>query len=115
MNKVSHINEIVHGDALIVVPSLEKKFDRVLMPYPDLFETAIAIAIEAVKNYGIIHPHLFVEADSKKNTLISAYNIVTERLHKLGVSAEVLGGHVIRGVAPRKYHVVVDVRVVKGL
>lgn len=115
LNKVAHINEIIQGDALIVTPSMEEKFDRVLMPYPDLFKEAIRVAVLVVKEDSYMHPHLFVDGDSKKDALVKAYEFVINELKSLGLLARATGGHVIRSVAPRRYHVTVDVYVEKKM
>ncbi|MEM0026819.1 MAG: class I SAM-dependent methyltransferase family protein [Ignisphaera sp.] len=109
INKVGVFNEIIHGDALTITPSLNEKFDRILMPYPDAFKDAFKVALNAVKIDGYLHPHLFVEASNKREALHRAYDTVSVYAQSLGAIVESLGGHVIRGVAPRKYHVTVDV------
>jgi len=109
LNKVSAINEILHGDALLLTESFSEKFDRILMPYPELFEKALRVSLEAVKLGGYLHPHLFVIAENKKNALQKAFEIVINIAKEAGSIVEPIGGHVIRGVASRKYHVVADV------
>lgn len=113
LNKVASLNEIIHGDALSIVPSLQRKFDRILMPFPDLFEKAIEVAMMIVKEESIVHPHLFIEARNKQEALIKSAETVKKFIEKYGVSAEITGGHVIRGVAPYKYHATVDVVIKK--
>jgi tRNA (guanine37-N1)-methyltransferase len=113
LNKVSAVNEVINGDALIITSALGEKFDRVLMPYPDLFEEALKVSVYAVKEGGFLHPHLFIEGDNKRIALENAYRTVIERLHNLGVVGKIIGGHVIRSIAPRKYHITVDVYVEK--
>ncbi|MEM1683978.1 MAG: class I SAM-dependent methyltransferase family protein [Ignisphaera sp.] len=114
LNKVPIFNEVIHGDSLLIVPALKEKFDRILMPYPDMFEEAIDVAIKAVKDYGYIHPHLFIEAENKRQAFMKAVEKVVERISSTNISIEVVGGHVIRGVSPRKYHVAVDIVVKKS-
>lgn len=109
LNRVGAYNDVIHGDALAITYSLSEKFDRILMPYPDAFKSALKTALTAIKLDGYLHPHLFVEAPSKREALRKAYDIVTVYAQSLGAVVEPLGGHVIRGVAPRKYHVTVDV------
>jgi|UniRef100_A0A7J2TAN9 Predicted methyltransferase len=109
LNKVSAVNEILHGDAMLLVDSFSEKFDRILMPYPELFEKALRVSIKAVKLGGYLHPHLFVNAENKKVALQKAFRNVTSVAKEFGSIVEPVGGHVIRGVASRKYHVVVDV------
>ncbi|MCS7111263.1 MAG: class I SAM-dependent methyltransferase family protein [Ignisphaera sp.] len=109
LNKVASLNEIIHGDALVLTPSLQSEFDRVLMPLPDLFEKAVEASVLIVRNGGTLHPHLFVEARNKREALARAAESVKRVIEKFGIYTTVVGGHVIRGVAPRKYHVTVDV------
>jgi tRNA (guanine37-N1)-methyltransferase len=108
LNKVASINEIIHGDALIITSSFDNLFDRILMPYPELFEQALRVALKAVKIGGVIHPHLFVDAHNKREALLKAFQIVSRIAEEEKAKVEPVGGHVIRGVATRKYHVVVD-------
>ncbi|MEL9940095.1 MAG: methyltransferase [Ignisphaera sp.] len=109
INRVEAYNDIIHGDALTITSSLNEKFDRILLPYPDAFKDAFKVALDAVKIGGYLHPHLFVEAPNKREALHKAYETVSTYAQSLGAVVEPLGGHVIRGVAPRKYHVTVDV------
>ncbi len=108
LNKVDAFNEVIHGDALLITPTFHEEFDRILMPYPDIFENAFKASLSAVKIGGYLHPHLFVEAQNKHEAMQKAYDIIKLHAKELGVVVETLGGHVIRGVAPRKYHVTVD-------
>ncbi|MEM4788508.1 MAG: class I SAM-dependent methyltransferase family protein [Ignisphaera sp.] len=115
LNKVAHLNEVIQGNALLITPAMEEKFDRVLMPYPDLFREAIRVAAAVVKENSYIHPHLFVDGDSKRDVLVKACESVINELKSLGLLARAIGGHVIRSVAPRRYHVTVDAYVEKRL
>jgi len=111
INKVAQINEAVLADSLLLAEGFEEKFDRVLMPYPELFERALPKALKVVKPGGYIHPHIFVDARSKKEALDVAAGIVKKLSEKYGYRVDTCGGHVIRGVAPRRYHVVLDLKV----
>ncbi len=113
INKVTHLNEIIHGDALLITSSLQSKFDRILMPFPELFEKAVEVAIPVIREGGIVHPHLFIEATNKKEALVKATETVKKLIERFEVFTEVIGGHVIRGIAPHKYHVTVDVVIKK--
>lgn len=115
LNKVAQVNEIIHGDSLLIASTLNDKFDRVLMPYPDLFEDAIIIASRVTKNNGYIHPHLFVDSSNRREALLKASEIILDRLNRINIVAKVCGGHVIRGVAPRKYHVAIDVQIINKI
>lgn len=113
LNKVAYFNEVVHGDSLLIIPSLREKFDRILMPYPDMFNEAMEVAVTVVRNGGYLHPHIFIEAENKRDALEKAFEKVIAKAFSLDITVEVIGGHVIRGVASRKYHVAVDTMIRK--
>ena len=111
LNGVSSVNEVIEGDALLICRGLRRSFDRVLMPLPELWREALSAALGVVVGGGYLHPHLFVDAQRKREALERAATIVLSELRKRGVGCEVVGGHVIRSVGPRRYHVVLDVRI----
>ncbi len=113
INKVSHVNEVIEGDAFTVVKGLRTKFDRILLPLPERWREALRASLVVAKPGSWIHPHLFVEAQRKKSSMEVAQSLVMKELESLGVKAVVRGGHVIRSVGPRKYHVVLDVEVME--
>lgn len=113
INGVASVNEVVEGDALLIAEGLRREFDRVLLPLPELWREALRKAVKVVRVGGWIHPHLFVSASRKREAMEVAKVEVLKELASLGIGAEVVGGHVIRSVGPRKYHVTLDVRVTR--
>ncbi len=109
LNRVEHLNDVVLGEAISVTSSMPREFHRVLMPLPELWREALRAALKAVKMGGYIHPHIFVEANRRKEAFEKASQIVGEELRSLGAMHRIVGGHVIRSVGPRKYHVVLDI------
>jgi len=113
LNKVEVVNDVIHGDAFLVTQSLsDESFDRVLIPLPELALKAFRLALRIVRNSGIVHVHLFVESQHKKNAIAEAMRKLTQE-PLAGVEIRLYGGHVIRSIGPRKYHVVLDIEVLK--
>ena len=113
LNKVEEVNDVIHGDAFLVTQSLsDDSFDRVLIPLPELALKAFRLALRVVRNNGIVHVHLFVESQYKKDAIAEAMRKLL-REPFAGVEIRLHGGHVIRSIGPRKYHVVLDVEVLK--
>ncbi|MFP4229584.1 MAG: class I SAM-dependent methyltransferase [Candidatus Nanohaloarchaea archaeon] len=49
------------GDVRELVPELEEKFDRVVMPLPESASEFLDLAVEAIRDDGVIHLYSFVE------------------------------------------------------
>ncbi|MFP4038366.1 MAG: class I SAM-dependent methyltransferase [Candidatus Nanohaloarchaea archaeon] len=49
------------GDVRELVPELEEKFDRVVMPLPESASEFLDLAVEAIREDGVIHLYSFVE------------------------------------------------------
>lgn len=65
LNKVSNIR-LFKGDVKKIVPKLNKKFDRILMPLPRGAESFLNIALKAAKKNSIIHFYDFLHEDEFK-------------------------------------------------
>ena len=48
------------GDVGKIVPKLNKKFDRILMPLPKGAENYLGLALKYIKNGGIVHLYDFL-------------------------------------------------------
>ena len=114
LNKVEEINEVVHGEAISITESMEPLFDRVLAPLPELWRRALEAATHACRGQCFIHPHIFVEAPRKRDAFREAASMAMSVLEGMGLRAEVVGGHVVRSVGPRRYQVSLDLRVLKA-
>jgi tRNA (guanine37-N1)-methyltransferase len=62
LNKLTNI-KLFSGDVRRVIPSLKKKFDRILMPLPLTGENFLDIALTAAKKKAIIHFYDFLKED----------------------------------------------------
>ena len=60
-NKVEDKVVLLHGDVRKIIPTMKKKFDRVLMPLPKTAHEFLPLALSAVKKNGIVHYYDFSE------------------------------------------------------
>ena len=65
LNKIKNI-QLFKGDVKRIVPKLNKKFDRILMPLPRGAENYLNIALKAAKNNSIIYFYDFLHEDEFK-------------------------------------------------
>ncbi len=114
LNKVEAINDVIEGDALTIVDGIKCYFDRILMPLPELVYRAIDKSIDLVKNNGFIHPHIFIDANNRREAFEKASKTLLEYIRRYRVIGRVVGGHVIRSIGPRKYHVTIDIQIMKS-
>ena len=63
LNKMQDKIQSYKGDVRLIVPQLNKKFDRVVMPLPKGGEDFLDVALKAVKRSGIIHFYDFLHED----------------------------------------------------
>ena len=121
LNKVEGKVIPVPGDASEELEKLEGVADRVLMPLPEQAYSFLTLAVRALKlgkggARGVIH-YYDVSTGRKGDGL---FNVPLERARDIVSSAfgdslriEVEEKRIVRSVAPRKYHVVLDLRVVR--
>ena len=62
LNKIGNI-KLFKGDVRKVLPEVNKKFDRILMPLPKGAEDFLELALSKVKKNGIIHFYDFLHED----------------------------------------------------
>jgi len=112
LNRVGHVNEVIHGDAFEVAEAMDR-IDRALLPCPELSLSLFKelIAEKVVRCNGVIHAHEFVEADRKKQAVEVAYRRYLAVSKSVGIAITLESSHVVRSVGPRKWHVVLDLKV----
>lgn len=59
LNKVENTVKGIQGDVKKVIPKLEHKFDRVIMPLPEKAENFLNLAKQSTVKEGIIHLYKF--------------------------------------------------------
>ena len=62
-NKLENKIKLFLGDVKKVLPKLNKKFDRVLMPLPKGGENFLGLALRHIKNKGFVHFYDFLHED----------------------------------------------------
>lgn len=65
LNKANNVT-VLQGDVRKVMPKLNKKFDRIIMPLPTDADSYLDIAVKYLKLHGIIHLYAFVEEKNFK-------------------------------------------------
>ncbi len=109
LNKVEGRVRVIEGDVAEVVPRLEGKFDRIVMPAPKNAPDYLELALEKVKKGGMIHLYTFAgEEEIESGDVIRK---VEERCRNAGKDARVVFFRKCGAVAPYHYRVVVDLKV----
>lgn len=103
LNKVENV-KLFLGDVRKIVPKINKKFDRVLMPLPKGAENYLDIALKAVKKKGIIHFYDFLHEDE----FDKAVSKIDKACKKLRKKYKILNIVKCGQFSPRTYRVCVD-------
>ena len=62
-NKMENKVKVFVGDVRKVMPKINKKFDRILMPLPKGGENFLDLSLTYIKNHGVIHFYDFLHED----------------------------------------------------
>ena len=112
LNKVEDTVIPVLGDAgKVVAEQYVGTADRVLMPLPLLVHEYLPIAVKALRSEGFIHVYEFTRAMSREEAVRIVEESFLDELRRLGVEAEAVNGRVVRSAGPRRYQVVVDLKI----
>lgn len=68
LNKLNNV-QLLQGDVRNIVPTLKKKFDRIIMPLPKNAEKYLDLALKSVKPSWIIHLYLFSKQEDFKSIM----------------------------------------------
>ena len=119
LNKVEGKVLPILGDVREELKKLEGVADRVLMPLPEEAHSVLPLAVRALnldKEGAVIH-YYDIAVGEKDDDL---FNVSFERARDIISSAfgdllrvEIEEKRIVRSVAPRKYHVVLDLRVAR--
>jgi len=107
LNRLNNI-KLFLGDVKKVVPKLNKKFDRVLMPLPKGGENYLAIALKAVKKNGLVHFYDFL---NEKNIPDLAVDKIKRECEKQNKRCKILKFKKCGQQAARVYRVCVDFKI----
>ncbi|MEK6973844.1 MAG: methyltransferase domain-containing protein [Nanoarchaeota archaeon] len=103
LNKIKNI-KLIKGDVRKVMPKMKIKFDRILMPLPKDAGKFLDLAFSKIKKKGIIHFYYFLREDEIPEIGIKK---IKEQKKKFKLLRVVRCGQ----IAPRKYRVCFDIKV----
>ncbi len=106
LNKLSNI-KLFCGDVKKVLPEINKKFDRILMPLPGGGEDYLGLALSKIKKNGFIHFYDFIHEEEK---CISRGKI-KEACKKMGKKCRILKVVKCGQYAARTYRMCIDFKV----
>lgn len=108
LNKIKNIT-IIQGDVKKQVPKLAKKlkFDRIVMARPQLRENFLKEAFIASKKGTIIH---FYDFAAEKD-IVNSFKKINDAAKKAKKAVEILGYKKVREIAPYRYHIRIDFKV----
>ncbi len=85
INKLENIIKLFQGDVNKIVPKINKKFSRILMPLPKSGEKYMKLALKYAKKNGIIHFYDFLHENEFENVDNKIKNacIIMKRKYKI--------------------------------
>lgn len=91
LNKVCGKISIIQGDVETILPQIEGKFDRIIMPSPYLKPEErfryLKLALPLAREYGVIHCYIFAARDEMANLekmLMERFPVSVARVKKCG-------------------------------
>lgn len=108
INKLSHKIVLIYGDVREKCKEYYESCDRVVMPLPLGSESFLDIAINCLKEEGIIH---FYNWSSEKDLFSKVLKIIEENCKKLNKKIEILDKRKVLAYAPRKWKVCIDFKI----
>lgn len=107
LNKTNNI-KLFLGDVKDIVPKLNKKFDRIVMPLPKGAENFLSTALSAAKKGAITHFYDFLHEDEFRKAEEKIKNACKKAKRKCKILKITKCGQ----FSPRKFRVCVDFRLV---
>ncbi|MCK5282285.1 MAG: class I SAM-dependent methyltransferase family protein [Nanoarchaeota archaeon] len=106
LNKVDNV-DLFLGDVTAVLPTIKKKFDRVLMPLPKSAEDFLDIALPKVKKNGILHFYDFLH----ENNFGASETKIKDACKRAERKYKILNFTKCGQFGPGKYRVCIDARI----
>ena len=106
LNKVKNI-KLFKGDVKKILPKINKKFDRILMPLPKGAEDFLDLALFKIKNKGIIHFYDFLN----ENEFDKAAEKISKSCRKAKKKYKILNIVKCGQFSPSVFRICVDFRV----
>ncbi len=96
------------GDVKQIIPKMDEKFDRIIMPLPKTGELFLATAFKAIKNNGIIHFYDFLHESEFPDKSIKK---IAEETKKAHLNFKILKTVKCGAYSPGKYRTCTDFKV----
>jgi|SRR3989344_3472151 len=101
LNKTKNVH-LHKGDVSEILPTLNRKFDRIIMPLPKEAHKFLPLAKKYLNPKGIIHLYTFLEESQIK----TAKKVVEPKIKKFRISSKAKCGE----YSPRVYRVCLDIK-----
>lgn len=102
LNKIKNMKNYC-GDARKIVPKLNEKFDRIVMPHPHGAIEFLDVALNVLKPKGIVHLYAFYEEDKIEE--------VWKEIDKIVKNYNKLGLRTCCQVGPNRYRICADFQI----
>ncbi len=109
LNKFGGRMVILPGDVRTIIPTLRRKFDRIVMPLPKKGESFLDVALSAVKKKGMIHLYAFRGKDEFKKEGKRIQQICASLKHPVKVLRTVTCGQ----FSPKTFRVCFDLKMIR--
>lgn len=106
LNKTKNI-KLIKGDVNKILPKINKKFDRIIMPLPKGAESFLNLAISKAKKNGIIHLYCFTEEGKYEDIT----NRINNECKKKKKQCKILNIKKCGQFSPRVYRTCIDFKV----
>jgi len=106
INKLKNV-ELRLGDVKNILPSIYKKFDRILMPLPKGAENYLKLALDKIKRNGVINFYSF----SEEKKIPEIVNIINKECSKFKRNCKVLNIVKCGQFSPGVFRVCIDFKI----
>lgn len=107
LNKLTEKAKAYQGDVTKVIPTLNKKFDRIIMPLPKGAYKFLDLAFQYIKPKGIIHFYYWA---GEENLFEIAEKLAKETAKKFNKKIKILSKKKVLPYGPRKWKIVLDIK-----
>jgi tRNA (guanine37-N1)-methyltransferase len=107
LNKIRNAT-LMHGDVNKIMPKLNKRFDRIVMPLPKTAQDFLDVALKASKKGTIIH---FYDFSREENFPEYSINKIKKACKKLNKKFSIINSVKCGQYAPREFRVCIDFEV----
>lgn len=107
LNKLENKIKLFLGDVKKVLPKINKKFDRIIMPLPKTADTFLDVGLDKIKKNGIINFYCF----SEENKYDDIIKIINEECKKKKKQCKIIDIVKCGQYSPRVVRICVDFKV----